>query len=126
MDSRSSPILKVSLVAPRGSGRDKHVTIGDGILRIHLLFSSKSWNKVEQSVDYLKSGIDAAAVRGVTDHHFCVGRVTNIPTSPTFVKCHSVIILHLKKKKKDDWTFSFYGRPQKISGYSPDYENRES
>lgn len=56
-------------------------------------------NKFKQSVDYLKSGIDAAAVRGVTDHHFCVGRVTNIPTPPTFEKCHSVIILHLKKKK---------------------------
>lgn len=56
-------------------------------------------SKFKQSADYLKSGRDAAAVRGVTDHHSCVGRVTNVPTSPTFEKCHSVIILHLKEKK---------------------------
>lgn len=66
-------------------------------------------NKFKQSNDYLQSGMDAAAVRGATDHHFCVGRVTNIPTSPTFEKCHSVIILHLKKRWLDIfvlWTSS--------------------
>lgn len=101
----------------------------------HLL-SSKSWNTDEWVNEsnsnnplfrnYLKSGINAAAVRASHGQLLLLGEIYQHSNSFNIWNMSLLDYSATQKKKKDDWAFLFYWRPQKVSGYSPGCENWES